>query len=60
MKKITPAQLIRDRDVYKRLKRRLTFDEKLLLMACVGDYPAYQKVLLQLAKRRGVEIPPAD
>jgi hypothetical protein len=59
-KEITGAQLLRDRDLFKRLKRRITFSEKLLLMDCVGDYPAYQKALLELAKRRGVEIPPAD
>ena len=59
-KKITTAQMLRDKTLFRRLSRRITFDEKLLLMSTVGDYPAYQKALLELAKRRGVEIPPAD
>ena len=59
-KKTMPAGLMRDGQLYKKLKKRITFDEKLVLMSFVGDYPAYQKALLELAKKRGVEIPPAD
>jgi hypothetical protein len=57
--KINTPALIRDRDLYRKIIRRISFEEKLALLDFSGDYRTYQRMLHKLAKRRGVEIPPA-
>ena len=57
--KINPAVMIRDRDLYRKIVKRITFEEKLALLDFSGDYRTYQKTLHKLAKHRGIEIPPA-
>jgi protein-S-isoprenylcysteine O-methyltransferase Ste14 len=56
---ISPAIMIRDRDLYRKIVRRISFEEKLVLLDFSGDYRVYQRNLHKLARRRGIEIPPA-
>lgn len=42
--------------LYKRLVRRMAFEEKLWLLECHGDYELYEKRLRFLAKKHAVLI----
>ncbi len=57
--KITPAAMLRDRELYRKIIRRITFEERLALLDFSGNYLTYQRSLHKLAKRHGVEIPTA-
>ena len=56
---ISYAVLLRDRDLYRKVEKKVTFEEKITLLDFSGDYRTYQRNLLKLARRHGVEIPPA-
>jgi len=57
-KEISPAVLLRDREVFRKIQKRITFEEKLALLDFRGDYRLYQRNLLKLARRRGIEVWP--
>lgn len=47
----------RDRDLYRKLRRVITAEEKFWLLEFNGDYLAYRKRLHKLQKKYGIDIP---
>lgn len=54
---ISLAEMKRDREVYLALRHVATFEERVLLMSKVGDYPGYRRMLFKFAKRHGIVVP---
>ena len=56
----TWPEMIRDRNLYRVVRRRCSFEEHLLLIDFSdGDYRKYQARLFHLAQKKGIPIPSA-
>jgi hypothetical protein len=45
----------RNRNLYKKLVKKISFEEKIWLLECEGDYKKYEKKLNFLAKKYSIK-----
>ena len=55
-REISNRVLLRDRDLYRKIAKCITFEEKLVLLDFEGSYWRYQRNLFKIARRHGIEV----